>query len=190
MLWQLKDKKPFSFVWVGGRSYEETPPGPDLRVHWHYGHRREVKPAEQRLKHRYLGFQSNNFVATKEVLLQFPFPEDVAGYGHEDTLWGQQLEDQEVWLFHINNPVIHLGLETNEVFLRKQREAIRNLTLLHQQSPHLRTRLIDLAKRYPLVKHLVQLFPENWLIRRLTHTRRPSFYWLDLLKLKWWFAEA
>ncbi|WP_020566984.1 glycosyltransferase family 2 protein [Neolewinella persica] len=189
LLRQLKEKESFSIVWVGGRIYEETSPGPDRRLHWHYGRSRESSPAEQRREQPYLGFQSNNFVADKEVLLQFPFPEDVAGYGHEDTLWGQELKDRDVLLLHVDNPVIHLGLETNDVFLRKQREAIRNLALLHQQFPHLRTRLIDMVKKYPFALIVARMIPERWGKKLLISSPTLFLYVLDLLKLRWWGEE-
>jgi hypothetical protein len=179
-----------NLVIVGGRKYADQPPAePTFLLHWWYGTSREGRSVERRQKEKWLGFQSNNFLVRQKLLLEHPFPEDGKGYGHEDTLWGQQMDNAGVPIYHIDNPVIHLGLEPNDVFLRKQREAIRNLALLHQQSPHLRTRLIDLAGKYPVLKHIVKRFPENWLIRRLTHSPRPSFYWLDILKLKWWFAE-
>lgn len=177
------------FVIVGGRKYaHQSPANPALGLHWRYGSQRESRSVDRRKKDGWLGFQSNNFVTTKKVLHQFPFPEDVEGYGHEDTLWGQQLATAGIKIHHFYNAVIHLGLETNDVFLHKQREAISNLALLHQQSPHLRTRLIDLAKKYPFLKHVIKYFPEDWLVRRLMSSSKPSFYWLDILKLKWWFA--
>jgi glycosyltransferase involved in cell wall biosynthesis len=176
-------------VIVGGRKYSDQPPAQqELHLHWCYGTKRESRSVTRRQSEKWLGFQSNNFLVSRSVLLTHPFPEDVAGYGHEDTLWGQQMDHAGVPIYHIDNPVIHLGLEPNDVFLRKQREAISNLALLHQQFSHLRTRLIDLAEKFPLVKYIVKRFPEDWLVRRLTDSKRPSFYWLDLLKLKWWFV--
>lgn len=186
-----RQKSPRSnIVLVGGREYAAVPPEDErLQLHWWYGTRRESRSVHLRKRAGWLGFQSNNFLISQHLLLDHPFPEEVAGYGHEDTLWGQQMERAGVPIYHIDNPVVHLGLEPEDVFLGKQREAIRNLALLHQQFPHLRTRLIDLAEKYPSAKHLVQFFPESWLARRLTDSKRPSIYWLDILKLRWWYAE-
>ena len=68
------------------------------------------------------------------------------------------------------------------------------LTVLYLASEtfplHLRTRLIDLVGKSPYLEKVVALFSEQWLVRRLTETPKPSFYWLDILKLKWWFADA
>ncbi|MEM9931776.1 MAG: hypothetical protein AAF840_18380, partial [Bacteroidota bacterium] len=184
--WLKQEQAKSNFVCVGGRSYSSVNPAPGKHLHWYYGRERESKPAEVRRQQPYLGFQSNNFLVAREVLLQHPFPEQVEGYGHEDTLWGQQLSRRQIPIYHLDNPVEHLGLENNQVFLQKQREAIRNLTLLHQQFPHLRTRLIDLANRYPVLLSVASIVPEAWLANYLTSGKRPLLYALDILKLKWW----
>lgn len=174
---------------VGGREYATEPPEKPYRLHWHYGHERETPTAEERIRESYLGFQSNNFLVARSVLLAHPFPVDAVGYGHEDTLWGQELARQNIGLLHIHNPVTHLGLEPAAIFLRKQRQAIRNLALLKQQAPHLRTRLIDLVERYPRLSALATYLPEDWLVNYLTNRSRPNLLALDLLKLQWWYAR-
>ncbi len=174
-------------VSVGGRHYEpEGPASPDLALHWWYGQQRESFSLKKRRTHGWLAFHSNNFLVSRSVLHDHPFPETHTGYGHEDTLWGQQLIDSEVMIFHQDNPVIHLGLEPNEVFLQKQKQAITNLRLLKNHHPHLRTRLIDLAERFPFLPALTRIIPEQWLVDYLASNERPNLYALDLLKLRWW----
>jgi len=136
------------------------------------------------------GWPNPNFVRRylNEVKETKRFPEDVDGYGHEDTVWGQQFASKQVSLYHEDNPVVHLGLEPNDVFLRKQKQAIENLRLLKNRSSHLRTRLIDLVEILPFLPFLASLFPEKALVSHLTKRARPSLYALDLLKLRWWRA--
>jgi len=178
-----------SVIVTGGRAYAEAPPEDHrLHLHWWYGTRRESRSVEQREVQEWLGFQSNNFMVTRSLLLEYPFPEDVDGYGHEDTVWGQQFASKQVSLYHEDNPVVHLGLEPNDVFLRKQKQAIENLRLLKNRSSHLRTRLIDLVEILPFLPFLASLFPEKALVSHLTKRARPSLYALDLLKLRWWRA--
>jgi glycosyltransferase involved in cell wall biosynthesis len=178
-----------ALVCVGGRRYQDDPPGDQTyHLHWWYGQERESPGPVQRQGNGWLGFQSNNFLVSRALLLAHPFDETHTGYGHEDTLWGQQFAGQHVQLRHPDNPVVHLGLEPNHVFLSKQKEAIRNLRLLHQTTPHLRTRLIDLLVRFPVLPALANTIPEAWLKAYLTNRKRPSLYALDLLKLKWWMA--
>lgn len=173
-------------VVVGGRKYaEQCPEDPDLQLHWWYGRNREsdVSVVNDR---GWLGFHSNNFMATRALLLAHPFPEAVEGYGHEDTLWGQQFIDTGIRLQRIDNAVIHLGLEPHGVFLRKQYQAIRNLHRLKSETPHLRTRLIDLVGKSFGLTALARLLPENRLKRCLISKAQPNLIALDLLKLRWW----
>ncbi|MBC6995953.1 glycosyltransferase family 2 protein [Neolewinella lacunae] len=178
-------------VVVGGRRYAPGPPQDfRLHLHWWYGTRREsrVDPTD------WQNFHSNNFLASRDLLLAYPFPEDFSGYGHEDTLWGQQLQRHGLPLLAVPNPVVHLGLEPAAVFLSKQQEALANLHRLRNQTLHpeglrdfrLRTRLTDFADRYPRLTRLLAHCPEAGLRHYLTHTTRPGLYALDLLKLRWW----
>lgn len=188
----LKDQGAWSFgedlVVIGGRRYqEESPTDKSYHLHWWYGRQRESDVDSN--SEGWLGFHSNNFLATRALLLRHPFSESGDGYGHEDTLWGQQFTGSEIPLFRLDNPVVHLGLEQGGDFLRKQQEAIRNLHRLKSETPHLRTRLIDLTQRYPLLLRVAKHLPEQRLIDYLSNTHRPSLYALDLLKLHWWALE-
>lgn len=174
---------------IGGRTYSPEPPvDHELHLHWWYGVRRE-STQQPFAENPYYGFQSNNFLASRQLLLSHPFPEDAVGYGHEDTLWGQQLAGLQTDLIRIDNPVVHLGLETNTDFLRKQRQAIANLKRLRQAYPELRTRLTDLVGRYPHLSKLASLLPEQALINYLTNRKEPELKALDLLKVKWFHAR-
>ena len=176
---------------TGGRVYAAAPPADKrLHLHWWYGTKRESRSVARREADGWLGFQSNNFMVTRKLLLEHPFPADFSGYGHEDTVWGQQFVSRNVVLYHEDNTVVHLGLEPNDVFLRKQREAVVNLQLLKKQSPHLRTRLIDLAESLPPTLTLARMVPERALLRHLTHGKKPNLYALDLLKLRWWVENT
>lgn len=179
-------------VVVGGRNYgPEAEVLPDNYLHWIYGRQREAKAAKKRQLTPYLGFQTNNFLAPRDLLLEHPFSEEAHVYGHEDTLWGQQLEELGQEIIHINNPVIHLGLEHFEVFLKKQEEAVANLCLLENFHPQLATRLNQFAKKAAwgrgiLSPTLAWLAP---LLKEQLATDVPgSLYYLDALKLYWYYS--
>jgi glycosyltransferase involved in cell wall biosynthesis len=182
--------KEASSVIVGGRTYRPSPPEDRVyHLHWHYGLQRESRPLSRRIQEGWLGFQSNNFLAPATLLKRYPFLEDHTGYGHEDTYWGQLLHREGVKVLHIDNPVVHLGLEPSSVFLDKQREAVKNLRTLRQQYPWIRTRLTELVDKWPWVSVLPRLVPDAWLQRYLAETKTPSLWGLDLLKLSWWYAR-
>jgi len=115
----------------GGRVYEVQPPqNPDFILHWTYGINREQSTAEQRKAAPYKSFMTNNFVVPKTIFQSIKLDETLRGYGHEDTLFGKELKERNIPILHMNNPLIHIGLETGQEFLKKTEEGIQNLALL------------------------------------------------------------
>lgn len=177
----------------GGRFYSDSRSiFADQMLHWSYGTRRESQPASRRAKHPYHGFQTNNFLAPRELMLRHPFDEAAFGYGHEDTLWGWQLKALNVPIVHIDNAVEHLGLESHATFLRKQQTAVETLRLLEAKHPDLPSRLSAFASNLATLKPI--LLPVLALLaplayKRLNRINHGSLYWLDLLKLYWYWRE-
>ena len=176
----------FDTVFVGGRVYQpETPTDASLHLHWWYGTTREsVHLAEK--SNPYHGFHSNNFIAPRQLLLRHPFSESALGYGHEDTLWGQQLRHFHASIKYVQNPVTHLGLEDGRTFLAKQRQAIENLIRLKGEYTLLTTRLTKLVNFVPFIGSFARLVPEQWLVNYLLNNRQPDLRALDILKLRWY----
>jgi len=135
---------PTQSVIYGGRTYQHRKPARKKILHWKYGRERESLPARKRNKHPYLNFQSNNFLIPSVVFQEFNFEESVTGYGYEDLLYAQKLKERGIEIRHIQNPVLHDGLETNTVFLSKTKKAIENLALLYQQKSLTETRLTNI----------------------------------------------
>ena len=129
----LKYCKQKNMVVYGGRLYEPAPPDQEHFLHWHYGSKRECKPALERCKTPYRSFITSNFLITKEVFTKVKFNEELKGYGHEDTLFGIEMKRNRIPIYHTDNPLIHLKLESNEVFLDKTRHGIQNLKYLFDQ---------------------------------------------------------
>lgn len=114
----------------GGRRYPDAPPRSTDRLHWVFGMNREQRSAGSRERTPYQSFMSNNFMVPREVLLQIPFNELLSGYGHEDTLLGFEMKKHGIPIRHIDNPLLHTGLETPGEFLKKTRQGIANLVLI------------------------------------------------------------
>jgi len=117
----------FKGVICGGRVYGEKPQNPAQWLRWTYGVSLESQPAAIRSQQPYASFMTNNFVVPKEVLTQIPFEEKLTTYGHEDTLFGVELEKAQVPISHIDNPILNGDIETSEVFLQKTEAGIANL---------------------------------------------------------------
>jgi len=133
----------------GGRIYQPQPPADkSLMLHWRYGSVREAKPAEERQKQAYHSFMTNNFLIPSALFQPIGFDERLLQYGHEDTLFGMELQARGVHILHMDNPLIHAGLESAVAFLQKSRQALENLAFLHHQGTGIDTRLLRWALRF------------------------------------------
>ncbi len=117
-------------VVCGGLTYNNKKPARKYQLRWKYGIKKEVISFEKRISNPYKSFNTINFLISKNTFEQIQFDERVTGYGHEDTLFGFQLKTQRITIQHINNPVINESIETNEEFLYKTEQAIRNLVYI------------------------------------------------------------
>lgn len=172
----------------GGRIYATTSPiEKNLNLHYYYGKNREEILTEERKIKSYHSFMTNNFLIPKSIFLDILFEEGIQGYGHEDTLFGMALQQRNIPILHLNNPLEHLGLENTATFLKKQETAIRNLYLLYQKNPLLETKLLDTfvtCKKWGMdgiiLFFLNLLHP---LILSQLHKKQPNLFYLDLFKL-------
>jgi len=115
-------------VIYGGREYDSIDPEDGkYKLHWLHGIKREQIPAIVRAEVPNKSFMTNNFIISKKAFNKVRFNELIMGYGHEDTLFGYDLAAVNIVVRHIDNPVVHLGLESNDEFLRKTKEGIKNL---------------------------------------------------------------
>lgn len=134
-------------VVAGGTAYTAEQPGAGSLRH-RYGMARERVHAAVRRTAPYARLALNNLLIRRSTFWAAGgLDAAVQGYGHEDTLLGKQLERLGARIVHIDNPVVHTGLEEDAVFLRKSEEAARNLARLYRAEKLTRqeARLIDAA---------------------------------------------
>jgi len=130
---EIKDE---SEVIVGGVSYAEYKQlEKSKRLRWKYGRFREERKAHFRNQKPYSSFSACNLFIKKKVSQNIRFTESLTKYGHEDTLFGAELEFNSYTIMHINNPIIHLGIDEVSVFLEKTEFAIINLLSLQKSHP-------------------------------------------------------
>ncbi len=173
---------------VGGTVYNETNSNPEYSLRWTYGKAREQRAAKERNNCPYESLTLNNFFIDRDTFLTIKLDEKIEGYGHEDTKFGYTLQKNTISLRHIDNPVLHCGLETNEVYLEKTEAAIKNFYKLSLQGYGRGTRLF---KSYKLLKtlRLARLYRfvfsafRKSIIRNLS-SLHPSLLLFDLYKLR------
>jgi glycosyltransferase involved in cell wall biosynthesis len=180
-------------VCCGGRIYENERPSGKKYLHWKYGKEREARPAKKRKEKPNFGFMTCNFLIHKPLLEKYPFNENITDYGHEDTFFGIQLSEQGVFIRHIDNPLIHSGLEDADVFIAKTEKALFNLRkmdkLLQEKYPRSvkhssLIRMEKMLERFHFIVPVAWLFPIfSPLIKMNLLGRYPSLFLLDLYKL-------
>jgi GT2 family glycosyltransferase len=181
-------------VVCGGRTYRNTrPENPDQYLRWKYGRKREQKPAVVRNLRPWNSFMTNNFLISADIFEQVSFDENIKKYGHEDTFFGIELRRKGIPVLHIDNPLIHIGLESNKVFLDKTLEGVENLSLLMRQEKEYLDELtstirllghFSFLKRTRTVKLYGTLFTgfKKLLLSNLM-SHHPSLFFFDLYKL-------
>lgn len=123
-------------VICGGRTYSETKPSDrDKYLRWLYGVKRESNDAFKRNLDPNKSFMTNNFIISRELFLKLKFDENITSYGHEDTLFGIELKKNKVTIRHIDNALIHTGLETAAEFIKKTKGGIENLMYISSYYP-------------------------------------------------------
>lgn len=149
-------------VIYGGRVYQGSMPTEQKYVlHWKYGRRREALSPDKRILDPYLNFQSNNFLIKSWIFKEVLFDEGVEGYGYEDLLFSEKLKLLGERIRHVDNPILHDGLEDAESFLQKSKSAVSNLVALnlegHLQDVRL-TKFYNKMKAYKALRTLRQVY--------------------------------
>jgi glycosyltransferase involved in cell wall biosynthesis len=186
---------PTASLFSGGTAYHATPPSdPALHLRWLYGRAREMRPAALRQRDPGGQLTINNALVRRSVLRRFPLDERLSGYGHEDTRLGLELVQAGIEIRHLDNPVLHDGLEPAAVFLAKSQQAVHNLAQVLRTDnlgEHMRlARAASLLKQVGLASAaratLAGLAPA---LRHNLLSARPSLRALDALKLGWLLQE-
>ncbi len=180
-------------VLCGGTSYSKEKPIDAKLLRWVYGHQREAISADKRNSQKGFIITSNNFLIDRELFRKTHFRENLGPYGHEDSLLGFDLFSAGITPHHINNPVEHTGLEDSETFLKKTREALKNLLFISEKivsnSPEFSQKMRFLKK----YRQVTKIFPPvllRWFFRLFRKTleknlcgNNPRLLWFDVYKL-------
>ena len=173
----------------GGIEYQKEKPELDKTLRWVYGNLREALPVKERNKSPYLTFLTLNFLIKKSVFEKVSFNEDIPNFRHEDTLFSYDLMKKNIRIEHIDNPVLHLGIDYTDTFLIKSEEAIKNLDFL------IKNNLIDykyvkLSKLFYwlkktgirfIISYLFQVYRKKLL--KNSHNPNPSLFLFDLYRI-------
>lgn len=151
-------------VVCGGLCHADTLPSPKVSLRYAYEKRADKhRAARFRERKPYEQFITFCFMVRTSLFHTIRFNESIKEYGHEDTLFGIELEKRQAVIRHIDNPMRQGGIETNEEFIEKTRASLRNLSKMEDsmQGYSLLLRLYGLCRSMRLDDWLAR-----WFVRR------------------------
>ena len=176
----------------GGYEYKKRRPKKDCVLRWAYGRAREEIPAEKRNLQPNIAFSTFNFLIQKKIFKKVQFDETLQGYGHEDTLFGLELQENGISVTHIDNPLRHEVVCPTEKFLQQTENSIDNLLVIAQkvQNPDKFVQSIALLRTFDKLRkwHCVgcyRLFYNTFrkIIRKNLYSLKPKMRNFDFYKL-------
>lgn len=173
----------------GGLLYEKKKPSREQLLRWIYGKEREALSLSERNKNPSNTALVSNLLIKKEILLRFPFDENLTKYGYEDLLFFAVLKSNEIEIKHIQNPVFHLNLENSNLFLSKTKTALENLFFLSSSNKVSKneSKIIDsfeLLKKLKLSSFFYFIFKKSKRKIELNLlSDKPSLFLFDIYKL-------
>lgn len=181
-----------NIVVIGGVRYTKNEPESLYILRWKYGIFREMKSAECRNKNPYASFTPFNMLVPKSVFDVVEFDETLNEYGHEDTLFGLELQKKNIEIVHIENALLHKGLDETSEFLVKTKQACINLRNIYgkYKKSHEKLHEIKLIRMAELVHKMrfntIFLLIYSLFQHRIIHQlkgRNPILFLYDLYKL-------
>lgn len=126
----------------------------DTKLNYSLALKNDCKPASERAIRGPLSVASNNLLVRRDVFDVESFDDAFTGWGWEDTEWAMRAVYAGYGLTHIDNPGIHVGLDSSKAMLRKYKEAGPNLRRLLDRHPEGRSmagaRLAQVMTHVPL----------------------------------------
>ncbi len=175
----------------GGIEYHNSCNNVNRLLRWKYGLEREAINVDKRNLIPYLSAKFCNLLIRKQVFSRIQFDEQIKVYGHEDTLFSLDMESLKLKVLHIDNPLLHDGLEDSDIYLSKVETASRNLKKIADLHPNnLLLKTIPLLATYNLMKKfkmviiykiIYQIFAKG--IERNLLSTKPNIRLLDFYKL-------
>jgi len=175
-------------VVFGGFFYDKECYSQENSLRFTFGKKREQVSSKKRMSKPYKYIISSNYMINKSIFDKIEVPADINGYGL-DYFFGAQLKTNNAHVTHINNEVIHTGIDNNNRFLEKTRSALDNLKYLNNNN-YIKKHDISILKAYNFLNILL-LKSMFYAIFKIVDNRidsnlmskRPSLFAFDLYRL-------
>lgn len=174
-------------VIFGGCRYVSQHENQATMLRWTFGQSRESHTAAVRNEKPYHYIFSSNFLIDKNTFLNIRFPENNI-YGM-DSYFSYQLYKKAVPVVHVDNPILHLGLDQNEIFFQKSLEAVKLRKNISPELPGIENinsllKNYNKLKRYRLDKLVGLAFNlSEPFLKKMILGKKNSLFCLDLYRL-------
>ncbi|MBL4595936.1 MAG: glycosyltransferase family 2 protein [Robiginitomaculum sp.] len=174
-------------VVFGGFLVPEQVTHRDQRLHRAISAASDCLSAQQRMKIPAKHVCTSNLLVRRDVLDICTFDSEFVGWGWEDVEWAARAA-QYFAITHIDNPAVHLGLESADTLVARYRDSAKNYAKFVKLHPQLAKQLpsyrtAQIAKRIPGLKLfrpvLAALAKDRWHVTPMK---------LRILAIKLWRA--
>ena len=178
-------------VVCGGLYHAKSIPNKHCTLRYIYEKKADkTRDALTRSKAPYSRFTSFNFAIDKALFNSILFDTSITRYGYEDVLFGKELERRHIEIQHIDNPLLHSGLEENAVFLEKTEQALLTLDDIKEKIGS--TPLLETVNSLNSC-HLTGLFMKYWKcnrerLRKNLLSNNPSLLKFNIYKLGYYLS--
>ena len=187
----LDNISPNTDIMYGGRFHPKFVKNKNQKLRWKYGKYIEDKSVKKRVKNKYKTLIFNNALITKVCFNSILFDSSITKYGHEDTLFAYQALLQKLNVLHIDNPILHGDIDSNNVFIEKTEKGIENLLSLYN-SKKINADFVKILSFYKKIEKIklkgilaktFTLFRQ--LIKKQLNSSKPSLILFNFYKLSY-----
>ena len=170
---------------IAGNVIYDTKKPLQYLLRWKYGKKREELTLSERLKNPILNVRGANFLIRRTLALKLNFPVLKEKYGFVDTRFFLQFKKDQICV--IENPVYHLGIEENIIFLQKTKRAISNALFLLNTNDKVAVK-ISLIANYKKIRFLKVILSKIYSVFRLSfekklQSRKSSIFIFQIYKI-------
>jgi glycosyltransferase involved in cell wall biosynthesis len=126
--------RPAPALIAGGFTLHQAVPGPHQQLHYAQAAASDCLPAAERARAPGRFVFTSNILVHADVLRAVAFDEGFRGWGWEDVDWGLRVA-AAFPVRHIDNTATHLGLEPDDVLIRKFGSSGANFARLVEKHP-------------------------------------------------------
>lgn len=175
----------------GGFTVAEEKQSGDTELHRAFSQTSDCLDATERTAKGPQYVASSNLCVRKQVLKDEPFDTGFSGWGWEDSEWAARVA-KKFKLKHLDNPALHLGLESTETLLSRFKSSGPNYIRFTRAHPELARTLTLYKMSQRLMAMPGQKLMRPFLAFMVRRSFTPTKLRLVALKL-WrasWYAEA